>query len=180
MMPSGDTAPAAATDESQTVTDAGLGDISVQAGWTVLRDDGQTPKLRPTLYLKVPSGDESRGLGTGTFEAGPGLYLSKWLGDWQLFAEGAYIFQDSTGDYQGKNYVGYGAGTGIQATDRLFASLYAKGSSARVEGGEAPLEGWLKLNFLQSRRLSWEAYLLAGLTEASPDIGGGLLLLYQY
>ena len=163
-----------------TATEAGLGDISLSAGWTVLADGEQTPKIRPTLYLKAPTGDKDRGLGTGTFEGGPGVSVSKWLGDIQLFAEGAYIFQDSTSDYQGKNYISYSAGGGVQATDRLFVSLYAKGSSTRVDGGTAPVEGRVKLNFLQSRRMSWELYALAGFTDASPAAGGGMLLMYQF
>ncbi|WP_161947458.1 transporter [Trichlorobacter thiogenes] len=163
-----------------TATEAGLGDISLSAGWTVLADGEQTPKIRPTLYLKAPTGDKEHGLGTGTFEGGPGVSVSKWLGDIQLFAEGAYIFQDSTSDYQGKNYVSYSAGGGVQATDRLFVSLYAKGSSSRVDGGTAPVEGRVKLNFLQSRRMSWELYALAGFTDASPAAGGGMLLMYQF
>ena len=91
------------------------------------------------------------------------------MGDWQLFAEGAYIFQDSTSSYPGENYFSYTAGGGVQATDRLFVSLYVDGSSELVEDGTAPVEGWLKLNFLQSRRVSWEAYVLAGFTDASHE-----------
>ncbi len=163
-----------------TVSEAGLGDISLSGGWTVVADGEQIPKIRPTLYLKAPTGDKDRGLGTGTFEAGPGLSVSKWLGDIQLFAEGSYIFQDSISSYQGRNYLSYSAGGGLQATDRLFVSLYAKGSSARVDGGTAPVEGRLKLNFLQSRRMSWEVYALAGFTNASPAAGGGLMVMYQF
>lgn len=182
MPPAAPPMPSATTTvtSSETVTESGLGDISLLAGWTLLHDSDQTPKVRPTFYLKVPSGDDDRGLGTGTFEAGPGISVSKWFGDWQLFADGAYILQDSTSDYRGKDYFSYSAGGGVQATDRLFVSLYAEGSSARVEDGDAPVEGWLKLNFLQSRRISWEAYVLAGFTDASPDTGGGLLVIYQF
>jgi hypothetical protein len=178
--PSSTTTTTTTTAVTTTATEAGLGDISLSAGWTVLADGEQTPKIRPTLYLKAPTGDKEHGLGTGTFEGGPGVSVSKWLGDIQLFAEGAYIFQDSTSDYQGKNYVSYSAGGGVQATDRLFVSLYAKGSSSRVDGGTAPVEGRVKLNFLQSRRMSWEVYALAGFTNASPAAGGGILLMYQF
>jgi len=169
------------SSSSSTSSEAGLGDINLSAGWTVQQDEeGWLPRIRPNLYLKVPTGDDDNGLGTGTFEAGPGLSLSKWLGDFQLFADGAYILQNSTSDYQGKNYLAYTAGGGVQLGDRLFVSLFAKGSSTRVDGGDAPLEGRLKLNFLQSRRVVWELYGLAGLSDASPAAGGGLLVMYQF
>lgn len=165
---------------TSTTSEGGLGDVNLSAGWTLLYDDDQTPRIRPTVYLKAPTGDSDRGLGTGTFEGGPGLSASKWLGDFQLFGEAAYIFQDSTADYQGKNYLSYSAGVGLQLSDRLFTSLYARGSSPRVEGGTAPVEGRLKLNFLQSRRVAWELYVLAGFTDASPAAGGGMLVMYQF
>lgn len=168
------------TTTTATVTQSGLGDISLSAGWTLLADSTTMPKIRPTLYLKVPTGDKDCGLGTGTYEVGPGLSVSKWLGDVQLFAEGAYILQNSTSTYEGKNYVSYSAGGGVQISDRLFASLYTKGTSAKVDEGTAPVEGRLKLNFQQSRRIAWEVYALAGFTDASPDAGGGLLLMYQF
>lgn len=165
---------------TSTTSEAGLGDINLSAGWTLVQDGEHTPRIRPTLYLKAPTGDEVKRLGTGTFEGGPGLSLSKWLGDLQLFGEGAYILQDSTAEYRGKNYLSYTAGAGLQVTDRLFVSLYARGTSARFDGGEAPLEGRLKLNFLQSRRVAWELYGLVGFTDASPGAGGGLLVMYQF
>lgn len=165
---------------SSRVTEAGLGDISLGGGWTVVQDSANTPKIRPTFYIKAPSGDKTHGLGTGTFEGGPGLSLSKWLGDFQLFGEGAYIFQNTIASYQGKNYASYSAGVGMQATDRLFVSLYAKGTTPQIDGGTAPAEGRLKLNFLQSRRVAWEVYGSVGFTNASPAAGGGLLVMYQF
>jgi hypothetical protein len=174
------TSSALTTTSATMVSEAGLGDISLTAGWTVVQDSELIPKIRPTLYLKAPSGDKDHGLGTGTFEIGPGLSFSKWLGDFQLFAEGAYIFQDSVSSYLGKDYISYSAGGGLQATDRLFVSLYAKGSTTRTSGGTAPFEGRVRLNFLQSRRMSWEVYALAGFTDASPTAGGGMLVMYQF
>jgi hypothetical protein len=163
-----------------TVQESGVGDINMTTGWTLLQDGERTPKVRPTFYLKIPSGDLDRGLGTGTVETGPGLSVSKWLGNVQLFGEGAYIFQNSKSDYPGRNYVSYLVGTGIQVTERLFVSALAKGSSPRSEGAEAQAEGRLKLNFMHSRRISWEIYGSAGFTDASPDFGGGMMMIYQF
>lgn len=168
------------TTTTSTTKESGVGDISLTAGWTIVQDDAVLPKVRPTIYLKAPTGDDKLGLGTGTYEIGPGLSLSKWFGDVQLFTEAAYIFQDSSNTYLGKNYFSYSAGGGIQTTDRLFFSLFAKGSSAKVDGGAAPIEGHLKVNYLQSRRISWEAYAMTGFSDASPDIGAGMMLLYQF
>lgn len=165
---------------STKVQESGVGDINMTAGWTLSIDGEGIPKIRPTVYAKVPSGDLDRGLGTGTMEVGPGLSVSKWLDNVQLFGEGAYIFQNSKSDYQGRNYISYLGGVGIQATERLFVSALAKGSSPRSEGAEAQAEGRLKVNYMHSRRLSLEIYGLTGFTDASPDFGGGMMLVYQF
>ncbi|MFZ4440626.1 MAG: transporter [Syntrophales bacterium] len=169
-----------ATTTTTTVQESGIGDINMTTGWTLLPDREGTPKVRPTFYLKAPSGDLNRGLGTGTVEVGPGLSVSKWLGNVQLFGEGAYIFQSSKSDYSGRNYVSYLGGAGIQATERLYVSALAKGSSARSEGAEAQAEGRLRMSFMQSRLVSWEIYGSAGFTNASPDFGGGMMMIYQF
>ncbi len=169
-----------AATAATTVQESGVGDINMTAGWTLLTDGEGTPKIRPTFYAKAPSGDLDRGLGTGTVEVGPGLSVSKWLDNVQLFGEGAYIFQNSKSDYQGRNYITYLGGVGVQATDRLFVSVLAKGSSARSDGAEAQAEGRLKLNYMHSRRISWEIYGSAGFTDASPDYGGGMSIIYQF
>ncbi|MCK9365529.1 MAG: hypothetical protein M0P74_18255, partial [Syntrophales bacterium] len=97
-----------------------------------------------------------------------------------IFGEGAYIFQNSKSDYRGRNYVSYLGGVGIQRTERLFVSVLAKGSSPRSEGADAQAEGRLKVNHMHSRRLSWEIYGLTDFSDASPDFGGGLILVYQF
>jgi hypothetical protein len=168
------------TTTTTTVQESGIGDINMTAGWTMMQDGQTTPKIRPIFYFKVPSGDLDRGLGTGTLEAGLGVSVSKWLGSVQLFGEGAYIFQNSQSDYPGRNYVNYLGGAGIQATDRLFVSALVKGSSARSDGAEAQAEGRLKLNFMYSRRIAWEIYGSAGFTDASPAMGGGMMIIYQF
>ena len=163
-----------------TMNESGIGDINMTAGWTLLQEGDSSPKVRPTFYLKVPSGDLNRGLGTGTVEAGPGISVSKWLGSIHLYGEGAYILQNSKSDYAGRNYISYLGEAGIQAADRWFVSLLAKGSSARSDGADTQAEGRLKVSFMHSRRLLWEIYGSAGFTDASPDVGGGIMVVYQF
>ena len=50
--------------------DYGLGDITLTSGYSLLLDSDYMPQLRPTLYLKFPTADESAGLGTGKFDYG--------------------------------------------------------------------------------------------------------------
>lgn len=171
---------AKAANSAKTMHESGVGDINMTAGWTWLEEGGGTPKFRPTFYVKVPSGDTKRGLGTGTLEAGPGFSLSKWLDNVQVFVEGSYLLQDSKAEYPGRNYASYLAGLGLQAGDRWFISLLAEGSSSRSEGAGGQAEGLIKLSFTKSRRVLWEIYGSLGFTDASPAYGAGMMMVYQF
>lgn len=163
-----------------TTTEAGLGDINLTAGWIMLHERELLPELRPYVYLKLPTGSDQRGLGTGTYEVGPGLSVSKWIDDLHLFADSAYIFQNSTDLYAGKNYLNFSGGLGFQLTDRLYTAALFKGATTKAEGGDMAREVRLKLSATQSRKVTWDFYLLKGLSDASPDFGGGLQAVYSF
>lgn len=163
-----------------TTTEAGLGDISLTAGWVILNERELLPELRPYAYLKVPTGNDQSGLGTGTYEAGPGLSASKWIDDLHLFADSSYIFQNSTDLYAGKDYLNFSGGIGFQLTDRLYTAALFKGATAKAEGGDMAREIRLKLSATQSRKVTWDFYLIKGLSDASPDFGGGLQAVYSF
>lgn len=158
---------------------AGLGDINMTFSLTLI-DSWNDINLHSTLYLKAPTGDSDSGLGTGTFEIGPGLALSKRFDSILLFGEGSYIFQNSNNDYLGKNYINFLGGIGIYPDDQFYISISGKGSTPRSEISDNQFEGRLKLTYTKSRRVSWDVYLSKGFTSASPDYGGGILLTYQF
>lgn len=158
---------------------AGLGDINMTLGLTLI-DNWNDINLRSTLYLKAPTGDSDSGLGTGTFEIGPGLALSKRFDSVLLFGEGSYIFQNTNNDYLGKNYINFLGGIGIYPDDQFYISIFGKGSTPRSETSDTQLEGRLKLTYIKSRRVSWDVYLSKGFTDPSPDYGGGIAFTYQF
>lgn len=158
----------------------GLGDITLTGGYQLLRDSGTTPLIRPTFYLKFPTADDSKGLGTGKFDAGPGLSASKWLGSWQPFVDSRYIFQGASGDTGARDYFLADAGIGYSWNESLYTSAYARVGSTIFDGMEAPLEVRLKSVWRFAQRFNTEAYLLKGVSEGSPDYGGGLLVFVEF
>lgn len=165
--------------KSTTSDEAGVGDINMAIGWALI-ENWNDINLRSTLYLKAPTGDSNTGLGTGTFEIGPGVALSKRFGSILLFGEGSYIFQNSNGDYFGKNYVNFLGGIGMYPDDQFFISIFGKGSTPRSETSDTQIEGRIKLTYIKSRKVSWDVYLSKGFTDASPDYGGGIAFTYQF
>lgn len=159
----------------------GLGDITLTGGYALMQDSDTTPQFRPTLYVKFPTADDAKGLGTGKFDLGAGLSLSKWLGNWQPFAEGRYIIQGaSQGDTEALNFLTTDAGVAYSWSDTFLTSVYARFGSRLFEGMSAPLEARLKTVWRFGERLYTEAYVLKGLSDGSPDYGGGFAVFREF
>lgn len=154
---------------------SGLGDITLEPAYNVLLDGEASPQLGLTCYLKFPTADEDKGLGTGSFDWGPGLTLSKWLGDWQPFLEARYIFQGASREETGaRDYLLAEAGLGYGWSEELYAALLARAGSTSFDGMTAPLELRLKTVWGFGESVSTELYLLKGISDGSPEFGGGL------
>lgn len=173
------TAGSAATsgDEKQ----SGLGDITLTAAYRIILDGRGTPDLGLTCFLKFPTADEDKGLGTGAFDWGPGLQLSKWLGDWQPFFEGRYVFQGSSADEIGaKDYFLADTGVGYSWNSKLYTALFTRFGSKAFDGLEAPWDLRLKTDWAFGDNISTEVYLLKGISDGSPDYGGGISFFVSF
>lgn len=159
----------------------GLGDITLTGGYVVIKDSDTSPQMRPTLYVKFPTADESRGFGTGEFDYGGGVAVSKWLGNWQPFAEGRYIVQGGAHDETGAlNFVTADAGVAYSWSERLATSMYARFGSRLFDGLSAPLEARLKTVWRFGERAYTEVYAHKGLSDGSPDYGGGISVFREF
>ncbi|MHB8058851.1 MAG: hypothetical protein ACYDHC_13270 [Desulfuromonadaceae bacterium] len=160
---------------------SGLGDITLTGGYALVLDSETTPYIRPTFYVKFPTADDTKGLSTGKLDVGPGLAVSKWLGNWQPFAEGRYIFQGASYDETGAmNFLTADAGVGYSWGERLFTSVYGRSGSRLFDGMEAPLEARLKVVWRFGERTYTEAYALKGFSDGSPDYGGGVSVFKEF
>ncbi|ALU89734.1 hypothetical protein Hrubri_2552 [Herbaspirillum rubrisubalbicans M1] len=66
----------------QSPTGTGVGDVSVGAKWRYYEADGLSLALKPEFF--IPSGDETKGLGTGENSAGLTGIVSYETGPWTL------------------------------------------------------------------------------------------------
>jgi len=160
---------------------SGLGDITLVPVYNVWLDSEKSPKLGLTGYLKFPTADADKGLGTGAFDWGPGLQLSKWLGDWQPFAEGRYVFQGSSRPEIGaRNYFLVDAGLGYGWSENLYTAMFSRFGSAAFAGMASPLEMRLKTVWALGEKSSTEFYLLKGISDGSPNYGGGISFFVNF
>jgi len=161
--------------------DFGMGDVTLTSGYALLMDSDTTPLFRPTAYLKFPTANESKGFGTGKFDYGAGLAVSKWLGNWQPFTEGRYVFQGASQDETGAlDFLTADAGVAYRWSDSFVTSMYARLGSRSFEGMSAPLEARLKMVWRFEEKTFTEAYALKGLSDGSPDYGGGVSIFREF
>lgn len=153
---------------------SGLGDITLTGGYILVPESADVPQIRPLVYVKFPTADKNEGLGTGEFDFGGGLSLSKWVGPWNLYGEGRYITQGSNDALGLKDYVTYEGDLGYAISRYLFPQVVIWGASAPADNSSSLLEAKLVLNYRWSPVAGGSVYVLKGLATGSPDYGLGL------
>lgn len=70
----------------QKVTTTGIGDVILRGRYYVIEEDEYTPLIALTARFKLPTANASQGLGTGKFDHGYGVEVSKLIGSsWLVF-----------------------------------------------------------------------------------------------
>lgn len=161
-------------------TESGIGDTTLAATYSALYEPKSTFGLDLTAKLKLPTGDENRGLGTGSTDETLQAELYKSIDRITAFGTFGYTFFGHSDVVELKNaaHAEVGALTRVNATDSVGASLY--GRQKVVEGGSPQRE----LTFFWNRRVAkaqrLQAYFLLGLADGSPDVGIGASALFSF
>ncbi|WP_026841872.1 transporter [Citrifermentans bremense] len=158
----------------------GVGDLTLKGGYVLVQEGEFVPRVRPYLFVKVPTADRDQMLGTGEFDEGFAVEFSKQFGNWYSFAEGGYTFQGSSPVLALKDYFSFNAGTGYQIGERFLPMLIVKASSAPIAGASDLVDLRLKLKYLAGVRTGVEGYVAKGVTRSTPDYGGGLAVYYDF
>ena len=155
---------------------SGLGDIVLSAAYGAYYDPASTLGLDLTGKVKLPTADESEGLGTGETDFAILADLYKAFGQWTGFGGvGFHIMGDAPGlPLENAWSANLGATYKLDARDSVGAML--EGRERVAPGGARTRE----LTAFWMRRLErdWRAqvYGLVGLADGSPDVGFGLSL----
>ncbi len=158
----------------------GIGDLKIGAGYVLYTEEKYVPAIRPHFFVKIPSADKNKFLGTGAFDEGLGVELTKWFGRWITDGDVGYVFQGNSSVVSVKDYLFYDIGAGYQVSEHLRPIFMLKGSTPTVEGASALLEARLRVKYQFSQHLGIDGYVSKGITTASPDYGTGLALFYYF
>jgi len=159
---------------------SGLGDISLTAGYLLVQASEYLPSVRPLLYLKFPTADEDKGLGTGEFDVGAGIGAAKWFGPWYTFAEARYIFQGSNSDLGLKDYATAEGEAGYRLTQRFLPTISLWWSAPPADDASDLVEARLKEKYWMTDDVYLEGYLGKGLSDGTADIGAGLAAFFSF
>ncbi|MBT0663034.1 transporter [Geobacter pelophilus] len=165
---------------SMNQSESGLGDITLKVGYILLSEKDSMPQIRPMAFVKFPTADKNKSLGTGEFDEGFAVEITKWLGNWNPFVEAGYTVQGKSTQLALKNYMAYNAGVGYQVADNFRPILLIKGTTPPADGASSLLEVRLKLKFQVTKQTGIDGYIAKGITTNSPDFGTGLSVFYDF
>lgn len=165
-------------DDQATRSQSGLGDITLAAGYVLVQETEAQPMLRPNVFVKLPTAEE--GMGTGEYDLGAGLDLSKWLADWYLFGRGTVVFQGSEAALGLKDFATYEGGVGYPLSDELMPVISLYGGTSPAASSSSLLEGRLSLSYRLSDSKGVSFSGTKGLSDGSPDYGLGGNLFFNF
>jgi len=158
----------------------GIGDLILRGGYIVMKEQELIPQIRPEFYVKFPTADSNKGLGTGEFDGGVGVTLVKWLGNWYGALEGVYNFIGKSADFNLNNYFSYEADLGYRLTERFLPVVAVKGATRASSDSSSYCEMRVGALYRISGHWGIDGYLGKGLTDTSPDYTAGAEITYQF
>ncbi len=159
----------------------GIGDLRLKGKYYAIEETDDAPGVDLTGQIKFPTASENDGLGTGRFDAGVGTELFKKIGSFLTFGEIGVLFRDRpSGSTIKTTRLDYAGGIGYPFTERFTAYVSLEGSTKTNTGAEPPLEAVLSGTYKITETVSTNVFLLAGLTDGSPDYGGGVGLTLRF
>lgn len=157
-------------------TETGIGDATLLAGKLLWRDDTATYSLNGALDVKLATGDENKGLGTGGTDVGVSISGSRKYEAYVFTLLAGYTQVDEPSGVDYNNVVSYGVGVNRTIDhSNVFASL--QGQTSALPGGTAPLEFDVGFFHLLSLDNVVIVHVFTGLSDGSPDGGMGVGLV---
>jgi Putative MetA-pathway of phenol degradation len=158
------------TSRSQTVTNSGLGDIVLKGRYYIVEERDYVPLIAVTARMKLPTASASKGLGTGEFDHGYGLEVSKMLGEkWIAFLSGGYTFIGNPDGFALRNQYWYDVGAGYYLTKALLVSVYFEEYRALVSANENIRDFFFAFNFKASDAWRFNGGVTVGVSNGAPD-----------
>ena len=134
------------------------------------------PLLEITGKVKIPTASESKSLGTGEFDYTAQLDLSQNFGQVTPFGTLGYRILGDPSGVDLDNIFFATVGAGYAFNNRVSAGLALDYSQATTSGADDAVEVSPYVSWALTDRWGLLFYGLVGLSDGSPDSGGGVQL----
>lgn len=159
---------------TETTTRGGLGDIWLDARYTVRGTQGM-PDLVPYAKVKFGTASASEGLGTGENDYEAGMSFEGVLGSTVFpFATLGYRWIGEPAGVDLRNVATYEAGSSFLAGDRQVITLMFSGRQSAQPGFPAAADAIVAWNYDLEPGSGLQVYVDKGLSEGSPDYSVGI------
>lgn len=156
---------------------SGVGDLWLTAGYSL--PVGNATWFDAVGKVKLPTASEEKFLGTGSTDFTAQGELLHSLGNVSLAAYGGRRFNGSSEVFDLRDVWLAGAGMYVSA-DRVMVGLDYDWRQASTETGPDISEATASLTYKLSDALRLQGYGYTGFADGSPDLGGGMQVLYRF
>lgn len=166
---------------SSATSDSGLGDIILRGRYYLIEERTILPLVALTGRIKFPTADADRGLGTGEFDEGVGVELTKRLATpWLAYLDGGYNFIGNAPGTDFHNQWWYDLGIGYDVTDNLHMSVFYEEYRALVNTVNNARDLLALANYVLNDVVCVTGSALVGLSNGAPNYGLGVGIRLQF
>ena len=164
--------------------ESGLGDVVLRGEYYVRTGTSTSPWVIALLRLKLPTGNDERGLGTGATDVEAGVGWIRRHGPVNWLADIGYTFVGGSGGFDPKNVWRMGAGLsvpfGMEERNNTYA--YLENRTNRFAGSEdrRSLAVGVGTSLDEAKRMRVSASAFFGLSDTAEDWGLYLTLGYRH
>jgi outer membrane putative beta-barrel porin/alpha-amylase len=159
------------------VTESGLGDLLLIGRYYLYTEqaDGLLPSIMVSGRIKAPTADRDRGLGTGAWDEGVGLGLTKMLTSKLIgFTDVGYTFIGKPEGANLQDQWSYDLGLGYYVLPTVLVSLYYEEARAVVPTLANPQDVFLATSWRVTNDFRVNAGIEKGLSNGAPDYGASV------
>jgi hypothetical protein len=167
--------------EATSSSASGLGDVILRGRYYLVEETSTRPLIAVTARIKMPTADADAGLGTGEFDEGVGVELTKRLSDrWTGFLDGGYTFIGDPPGIDFRDQWWYDIGAGYDVNKKLHLSLYYEEYRALVTTVNNARDLLLSALFKPTSALRCTGSFLVGLSNGAPNYGFTASVSYRF
>lgn len=157
-------------------SESGVGDTNVSVAYLIYPWFEGGPFFELTGKIKVPTADETKGLGTGEVDYTGMVSIYQVISDLTLFADAGYRVRGSSDLYELEDGFVGSVGASLKFSPEVSAGLMYNYRQAATATGDDPMDVMPYITFKPSEFWSINAYGTFGLSDSSPDSGVGISL----